>query len=88
MVVPAGTVASPIGLGDASSMYDPEQMVLAYGTLAKYSAATASTGGYADIGQTKAMRKLKAGDKLQFICLGTATNLLDVAGTVQFFYKT
>jgi len=88
VVVPAGTTASPITLSDAGSMYDPEQMVLAFGTLAKYTAGTANTGGFPDIGQTKAMRKLKAGDKLQFICLGVATNIVDIAGTVQFFYKT
>jgi len=88
VVLPAGSQLSNISIGDGSSMYDPEQMVLAFGTCAKWASGTASSGGYLMEGQTKAMRKLKAGDSLVFIVLGTATNAFDIVGTVQYFYKT
>lgn len=86
VVVPAGTTISTINMASAGSMYDPEQMVLAYGA-----GCTQSATGDSPIlfeGSTKSMRKLKAGDKLVFTSFGTATERHDIAGTIQFFYKT
>lgn len=84
VVVPQNTTASTLSVGNGSSMYDPEQMVLAFGSFG--SSVTGDSWGQE--GQTKSMRKLKAGDKLQFIVFGTASQPITVSGTVQFFYKT
>lgn len=86
VVVPAGTTISTINMASAGSMYDPEQMVLAFGSGCTWDAAAGNPIMYS--GSTKSMRKLKAGDKLVFTTFGTATERHDVAGTVQFFYKT
>lgn len=84
IVLPQNTTASTINVGSGGSLYDPEQMVLAFGTY-----GSSSTGDtWVVEGQTKSMRKLKAGDKLQFIAFGTASQPITVSGTVQFFYKT
>lgn len=86
VVVPAGTTISTIAMASAASMYDPEQMVLAFGAGCTYSSAGENPIMYS--GSTKAMRKLKAGDKLVFTSFGTATEAHAISGTVQFFYKT
>lgn len=86
VVVPAGTTISTLSMASAGSMYDPEQMVLAFGC-----GTTVSATGDVPImfeGATKSMRKLKAGDKLVFTSFGTAVERHDLSGTVQFFYKT
>jgi hypothetical protein len=86
VLVPAGSTISTISLTSAGSLYDPEQNVLAFGRGCTFSAA----GEFPIMfdGSTKAMRKLKTGDKLVFTNMGTATERHDIAGTVQFFYKT
>jgi len=86
VVVPAGTTISTINMASAGSMYDPEQMVLAFGSGCTFS--NAGENPLMFTGTTKAMRKLKAGDKLVFTSFGTATERHDLSGTVQFFYKT
>jgi len=85
IVVPAGTNASQLSLTSGSSMYDPEQMVLAFG---RGLSGDALEEPVMFEGSTKSMRKLKAGDKLVFIAKGVATNVHFVAGAIQFFYKT
>jgi hypothetical protein len=85
VIVPAGTTISTINMSSAGSMYDPEQNVLAFGCGCTWSSAGENPLMFE--GTTKAMRKLKAGDKLVFTCFGTATERHDLAGTVQFFYK-
>lgn len=85
VIVPAGTTDSTIAMGAGGSMYDPEQMVLAFGSGCTYNIGD---GAVIYEGSTKSMRKLKAGDKLIFTCFGTATERHDISGTVQFFYKT
>lgn len=86
VVVPAGTTISNLSLTSAGSLYDPEQMVLAFGRGCTWDASAGEVLMYE--GSTKAMRKLKAGDKLVFTAFGTATERHDITGTVQFFYKT
>jgi len=86
VVVPAGTTISTINMASAGSMYDPEQMVLAFGCGTSF--ANSGTDTMMFEGSTKSMRKLKAGDKLVFTAFGTATERHDISGTVQFFYKT
>lgn len=88
IVVPAGTAVNTMSMTSASSLYDPEQMVLAFGC--GTTPATAQAGA-ANIhtGSTKSMRKLKAGDKLTFIALAdNAAATIIFNGTIQFFYKT
>lgn len=84
VVVPQNTNASTLSIGSGTSMYDPEQMVLAFGSWGTHGPADS----WSSEGQTKSMRKLKARDKLQFIVYGTNLQPITVAGTVQFFYKT
>lgn len=89
VVTPAGTTTSTLAIGNTSSLYDPEQMVLAFGGGCTFNgAAGASNNNTMYAGSTKAMRKLKTGDTLDFIVFGTATERHDLSGAVQFFYKT
>lgn len=85
VVVPAGTATSTLSLGNDTSLYDPEQNVLAFG---RGNSWDPLQDGTMFSGSTKSMRKLKAGDKLVFAIIGTATHAHAVTGTVQFFYKT
>jgi len=86
IVQPAGTTVSTMTLASAGSLYDPEQMVLAFGRGCTWDAADGNIIQFE--GSTKSMRKLKAGDALIFTTFGTATERHDITGTVQFFYKT
>jgi len=86
IVQPAGTIVSTMTLASAGSLYDPEQMVLAFGRGCTWDAAAGNVLMFQ--GSTKSMRKLKAGDSLIFTTFGTATERHDITGTVQFFYKT
>lgn len=87
VVVPAGTTTSTMTLASAGSLYDPEQNVLAFGR-ASFWDSSDNTQVTMFEGSTKAMRKLKAGDKMVFNVFGTATERCQCSGTVQFFYKT
>ncbi len=89
VVVPDGEAVNTPGVSDGADFYTPEQNVIAFGILA---------GTDADVGQgpsitisegsTKAMRKLKQGDVLSFICFSNTANSGDIRGVVQFFFKT
>jgi len=87
VIVPAGTTQITINMGTTNSLYDPEQFVMAFGS---YTTPDGTAGGTPQQfeGQTKAMRKLKAGDRLSFLTLGVASEPVNIGGTVQFFYKT
>jgi len=87
VIVPAGTTTSTMTLANAGSLYDPEQNVIAFGRFSLWDSATNNDAMQFE-GSTKAMRKLKAGDKLVLNTFGTATERCDIDGTVQFFYKT
>lgn len=82
--VPQGTTAGTLSISDASTLYSPENMVMAFG------GANCDPDGYGTLwdGATKGMRKLQAGDTLVWIAKGTATNTCNVKGCIQFFYKT
>jgi hypothetical protein len=80
---PQGTTVSTMSL--TGSLYDPEQMVMAFG---RGNSFDPSQDPSMFVGDTKSMRKLKAGDKLVFVAFGTATHEHEIGGTVQFFYKT
>lgn len=85
VVVPQLQSASPMGTGNSSSFYDPEQNVLAFG-VGQTNVSTVNSLIWT--GSTKSMRKLKSGDQLIFIALGEAVNANSIVGTVQLFYKT
>ena len=83
-VLPTGPQPSPINL------YVPEQNVLATGSGTLTPAGTGEFGTFWN-GQTKTMRKVQAGDRLQLVfALGTSDPSLDdnvFGGSVQFFCK-
>lgn len=76
-------------LTGGSSLYQPETDVLAFGALLNYPDATVGVDTPITIsGSTKTMRKLQAGDRLDFVSLGSVANSMFMAGTIQFFIKT
>ncbi len=89
VVVHDGNTANTISQSNASNMYTPEQDVMAFGNL--FLIDNDSGQGPTSVhvqGQTKTMRKLQAGDVLQFISFSDVANAANVRGTVQFFCKT
>lgn len=92
ILIPHGTAAGTLTIGDGADMYIPEQMVLAFGCyqIKGNTLAAANTGGdYIKRfdGQSKAMRKLRAGDVISYLTLGSGVNEATAAGGVQFFLK-
>jgi len=84
VISPGGAAANTMSIGVGTSLYDPEQNVLAFGSQASW-----NIGENMDhVGTTKAMRKMKAGDKMYFIVYGTATNAHKISGAIQFFVKS
>ena len=86
IIVRDGITASALALGDGSTLYAPEQDVMAYFSGVNQQTDIGSGAQY--VGSTKTMRKLMGGDKLIFIAKGHATNTTTIAGTIQFFCKT
>lgn len=89
VIVRDGLQASAMSFTDGSDMYTPEANVLAYGG----SYLMENTGGAGpsmvkDQGSTKAMRKLQAGDLIQFIALSDVVSGAAISGTIQFFIKS
>jgi len=82
--VPEGDSAKTISVTSASSLYNPEQNVIAAGTLMSVSSAASW-----DTGSTKAMRKLAAGDQLVFVYFVTVTTgtMGKLSGVIQYFLK-
>ena len=80
-----GRTANTMSFTGGSNLYEPEQDVLAFGRFE--SVDDASDSKFHEVGQTKTMRKLRVGDKITFIALGTASNETRVRGTVQLFCK-
>jgi len=85
VVVPQNTSASAISMGSGASMYDPEQNVLVFGSGCSYNVGQ---DPLLYTGDTSTMRKLKSGDQLYFVMLGTAVNTHMVSGSVMFFIKS
>ena len=80
-----GDSANNMVLTDASSFYQPEQNVLAYGVGAMEDEGPDSIMFE---GTTKTMRKMKVGDSIAFIVVGVATNTHNCNGVIQLFCKT
>ena len=79
-----GQSVDTLGVADDASFYDPEQNVLAFGNWM----IDNNTNNEHFTGGTKTMRKLKVGDRLIFIAVGTATNTSQLRAQIQFFCKT
>ena len=90
VLVPDGYSASTLSGTDAGNLYEPEQHVLAFGSVYFDSAASLTADGkmVAPLeGSTKSMRKLKSGDKVKFIILPTTpgNETISVRAVVQAF---
>ena len=79
-----GQLIDALAVTDGSSLYDPEQNVLAFGNWL----IDNNTNHEKWFGGTKAMRKLAVGDRLIFIAVGTGTNTSQLRAQIQFFCKT
>lgn len=82
-----GCTTSAMSNTTGSTMYSPEQNVLAFGVCNLTDAGTGTTAHVFE-GATKTQRKLKAGDQVSFIALGTQTSTNGIVGCIQFFIKT
>jgi hypothetical protein len=83
-----GDSPNNMSLSNGSSLYTPEQNVLAFGH--GWVGATNSAGPIIHdfMGNTKTMRKLMDGDQLVFIATATQAAAANLNATVQFFCKT
>ena len=82
-----GNSANALAFSNGATLYQPEQNVMAFGVGMNTPEDTIG-GPLRWVGSTKTMRKMMAGDTLQFIHVGEATNAQEVLGCVQFFCKT
>ncbi len=75
---------------NGNSFYDPEQDVIAFGVGFSHASSSATTGVQDAMitGKTKAMRKLRVGDQMQFIIRGIATETVRMRGCIQLFCKS
>jgi len=87
-----GSSAGGFTVTDGNALYAPEQDVMLYGSrfaieLIGNTTADSNTGTPIVEQVTTTQRKLKAGDFLQFIVMGSAANAANLHGTCQFFVK-
>ncbi len=89
IIVRDGNAANTIALSSASSAYEPEQDVLAFGCYqTKDSTAGQGDSGMLMEGTTKTMRKLMGGDRIMWIHIETAASGGTFNGVVQMFCKS
>ena len=86
--VPDGETLQTMLLTDGNSLYQPEQNVLAFGAWGMADIDQSSPSVQLVEGQSKAMRKMQAGDSLQFAVLANTGTATEIRGTVQFFCKS
>lgn len=85
ILVPQNTIVNTMSQTGGSSLYDPEQNVLVYGAGVSFAVGDDPVKFS---GETSTMRKLKTGDQVMFIAIGTAVNAHVVSGTTMFFVKS
>ncbi len=86
--LPDGNQASTLALTDAGELYTPEEHVMANGVFSVAADATSTSSSYIFDGSSQTGRKMQVGDVIRFIALGeTASQEVDILGTVQFFLK-
>ncbi len=89
VIVRDGNSANTIALSSASSAYEPEQDVLAFGVFeTKDGTAGGGNTGVLMEGSTKTMRKLMGGDRIIWIHIETAASGGTFNGIVQMFCKS
>lgn len=88
VIVRDGLSASTIGTSDGADFYTPESQVLAFG-VGGVTDNDSGAGPYNSMmeGMTKTMRKIQAGDLLQFVTISNVATGLIARGAVQFFIK-
>ncbi len=84
VVLRDGVTQPTIAVSDGAQFYNPEQDVMAFGSIL----IDNNTETKKSIGNTKTMRKMMGGDKLVWIYAGVATNTSSARGVIQFFCKT
>ncbi len=84
VIVRDGQSASTMAISDGSSLYDPEQDVLTYGSWT----IDNNVESFHWNSDTKTMRKMRIGDAIVFVAVGVATNTSNVEGVVQMFCKS
>ena len=86
MIIRDGQSVGTVAVSDGSSLYEPEQDVLAW-NMTTSGATGPSTGVNEDMysGLCKTMRKLKSGDTLSLLLRGTNTETSTFGGACQFF---
>ncbi len=83
-----GNTANTMSTGDGNTFYNPEADVLAFGCANSLKHTDAGyTSNHVWNGETKTMRKLKTGDRLDLIAISEAVQVWDMFGCVQFFVK-
>ena len=87
VLVKEGQTASTISLTNGGTLYQPEQNVMMWGR-GTHNRATNDNVPRVYTQRSKTMRKMQVGDRLDFICIGEATNTTLLNGAVQFFIKT
>ncbi len=84
-----GNTPNTMSTGDGNGLYSPEADVLAFGCACMKTHTAASTPQVVTWNSdTKTMRKLKTGDRLDIIYISEATNVWALFGCIQFFVKT
>ena len=82
-------IATTIATSDGSTLYEPEQEVITWGSIDLTDNDLAGgTSTFTFSGETKSMRKLMGGDRIQFVTLSTDATGAAVRGAVQFFCKS
>lgn len=87
VVVPDGESVNTPAISNAADFYTPEQNVLAFG-MGQMMDNTLQSGTLMWEGSTKTMRKLKGGDVLSIVQIGSDANGALFRGVVQFFCKS
>ncbi len=82
-----GDTPNTLVLTNGSSMYQPETHVLAFGAWVGIKDANGMHQVHWN-DSTKSMRKVQAGDTLNFITLANIGTSGDLSGVIQFFLKT
>lgn len=82
-----GDSANALTVANASTLYAPEQNVLAWGIcyLTKHDLGSGELCHV--VGSTKTMRKMQGGDTMQLIAVGPAATDVNLRGAVQWFSK-
>ncbi len=83
---PETQTASILAVSDGATLYAPEQNCLVWGVTAIPSSET-SRNPQIFSGDTRTLRKMRAGDQLQFISKLSSTGPVKIRGAIQYFCR-